>query len=67
MTPKRNLMRANKMQEGWIKTALRLPPELHRDVHEEAKRQDRTFNGQIVATLRQATPAPSQKSQGAQQ
>lgn len=38
----------------WAKTALRLPRDMHTQVHEEAKRNDRTFNGQIVAMLRQA-------------
>lgn len=49
-------MASNQTQADWVKTALRLPRDLHRDVHEDAKRNDRTFNSQIVATLRQATP-----------
>lgn len=44
----------NATQAEWAKTALRLPREMHSKVHEEAKRNDRTFNGQIVAMLRQA-------------
>lgn len=59
-------MATNQTQADWVKTALRLPRELHRDVHTEAKRQDRTFNGQIVATLRQNIPAKEQQPQGAQ-
>lgn len=50
-------MATNQTQEDWVKTALRLPRDLHADVHAEAKRQDRTFNGQIVATLRQGVPS----------
>lgn len=47
-------MATTKPQEDWAKTALRLPRDLHALVHEEAKRQDRSFNGQIVALLRQS-------------
>lgn len=49
-------MATKQTQADWVKTALRLPRDLHADVHSEAKRQDRTFNSQIVATLRQGTP-----------
>lgn len=45
-------------QSQYVKTALRLPPELHRAVHEAAQQQDRTFNGQLIALLRGALPAP---------
>lgn len=49
-------------QTDWAKTALRLPREVHAKVHEEAKRNDRTFNGQIVSMLRQALQ-PQQEAQ----
>lgn len=49
-----------------MKTSLRLPPDLHADVHAEAKRQNRTFNGQIIATLRQGTPRAQQEATNAQ-
>lgn len=56
-------MATNQTQADWAKTALRLPRDLHQQVHEEAKRQDRTFNGQIVATLRQSIAvAPLQQT-----
>lgn len=58
-------MATKQTQADWVKTALRLPPDLHRDVHEEAERQDRTFNAQVVATLRQATPAAERQPQEA--
>lgn len=59
-------MATNQTQADWVKTALRLPRDLHADVHAEAKRQDRTFNGQIVATLRQSIPAnDTAKTEGA--
>lgn len=59
-------MATNQTQADWVKTALRLPRDLHADVHAEAKRQDRTFNGQIVATLRQGIPATNEaKTEGA--
>lgn len=62
-------MAINQTQEDWVKTALRLPRDVHAGVHEEAKRQDRTFNGQIVAMLRQGIPSlkQSDQSQGGQQ
>ncbi len=40
-------------QVDYVKTSLRIPPELHKAVHELAKQEERTFNGQIVACLRQ--------------
>jgi len=62
-------MAINQTQDGWVKTALRLPRDVHAGVHQEAKRQDRTFNGQIVAMLRQGIPTLKQadQTQGAQQ
>lgn len=61
-------MKPKTTQSDWVRTALRLPSGLHADVHAEAKRQDRTFNGQIVAALRKVTPvSAAQQSQGAQQ
>lgn len=54
-------MATNQTQADWMKTSLRLPPDLHADVHAEAKRQDRTFNGQIVATLRQGLARAQQE------
>lgn len=62
-------MAINQTQSDWVKTALRLPRDVHAGVHEEAKRQDRTFNGQIVAMLRQGIPALKQadQSQGEKQ
>lgn len=41
-------------QTDWARTALRLPPDLHQLVHQEARTNDRSFNGQIVALLKQA-------------
>lgn len=42
----------NQTQADWQKTALRLPRDLHQQVHAAAKANDRTFNGQIVAFLK---------------
>tara|TARA_B100001105_G_scaffold236652_1_gene212619 strand:+ start:24236 stop:24409 length:174 start_codon:yes stop_codon:yes gene_type:complete len=47
-------MATSATQDDYAKTALRLPRDLHRAVHEAAKQQDRSFNGQIVALLRAA-------------
>lgn len=46
-------MAINKSQVDHARTALRLPREMHKQVHEQAKKEDRTFNGQIVAMLRE--------------
>lgn len=44
-------MANNQTQADWQKTALRLPRDLHKQIHEAAKQNHRTFNGQIVALL----------------
>lgn len=38
-------------QDDYIRTALRVPPELHAQIHESAKVNNRTFNAEIVARL----------------
>lgn len=38
-------------QDDYIRTALRVPPELHAQLHEAAKANNRTFNSEIVARL----------------
>lgn len=44
-------MATNQTQAGLDEDVPALTPDLHADVHVEAKRQNRTFNGQIVLTL----------------
>lgn len=50
-------MGINQTQANWQKTGLRLPRDLHQQVHEAAKQDDRTFNSQIVAFLRECVEA----------
>lgn len=38
-------------QDDYIRTALRVPPDLHARIHEAAKANTRTFNAEIVARL----------------
>lgn len=38
-------------QDDYIRTALRVPPDLHAQLHEAAKVNNRTFNAEIVARL----------------
>ena len=38
-------------QADFIKTALRLPPELHASLHEAAKASGRTYNAEILSRL----------------
>jgi len=40
-------------QKDWKNTAVRLPPDLHSQVHDAARAEDRSFNGQIVALIRE--------------
>lgn len=41
-------------QDDYIRTALRVPPDLHAKIHESAKENNRTFNAEIVARLEQS-------------
>lgn len=41
-------------QDGYKRTAIRMPQDLHKTVHALAKAQDRTFNGQLLAMLKEA-------------
>jgi hypothetical protein len=50
-------MGINQTQADWQRTGLRLPRDLHQQVHEAAKEDDRTFNSQIVAFLRESVEA----------
>jgi len=43
-----------KTQADFVKTALRMPPDLHRQVHEAADVADRTFNAEILHRLRES-------------
>lgn len=59
---------ATEHQDDYTRTALRLPRDLHKAVHEAARQQDRSFNGQIVALLRAAllpeqAPRPVERPQ----
>lgn len=38
-------------QDDYIRTALRVPPELHARIHESAKASGRTFNAELVSRL----------------
>ncbi|MBD9534636.1 Arc family DNA-binding protein [Stenotrophomonas sp. STM01] len=40
-----------KSQIDFVKTALRLPPELHAQLHASAKEEGRTYNAEILARL----------------
>lgn len=52
-------------QDDYIRTALRVPPDLHAQIHEHAKSNNRTFNAEIVARLQASLEAtPSIKLKG---
>lgn len=40
-----------KAQQGYIKTAVRLPPDLHAEIQDAAARNGRSMNAEIVARL----------------
>ncbi len=40
------------LQDDWIKTALRVPPDLHAQIHAAREESGRTFNSEIVERLR---------------
>lgn len=45
-------------QKNYVKTALRLPPELHAAVHEAAQASGRSYNAQLVFFLEKAVAMP---------
>lgn len=45
-------------QDDYIRTALRVPPDLHSRIHDAAKSNNRTFNAEIVARLEQSFSSP---------
>lgn len=66
-------MAINQTQVDWQKTALRLPRDLHKQVHEAAAAEGRTFNGQLVIFIRECIKSRAHhdcmegaKAQGAQ-
>lgn len=44
-------MATNKPQDEFVKTALRLPKELHANLHQAAKANSRSYNSEIIARL----------------
>lgn len=47
-------MATARSQKNYVQTAVRLPPELHKALHALAAKEERTYNGQIIAMLRVA-------------
>jgi len=55
-------------QQDYVKTALRVPPDLHRALHASAKDSVRSLNGEIIALLHFALEQKQKRAnQGAQQ
>ncbi len=40
-------------QDGWARTQIRIPPDLHQKAHELAKEEGRSFNSQLVVFIRE--------------
>jgi hypothetical protein len=49
----KNVPSKKRSQENWVKTALRLPPDLHRELSEASDAEIRSINAEIVVRLRQ--------------
>ncbi|MNU79419.1 hypothetical protein D3C71_690330 [compost metagenome] len=45
-------------QKDFVKTALRLPQELHQAIHQASKGSERSFNAEILFRLRQTFQIP---------
>lgn len=54
-------------QDDYIRTALRVPPELHAQIHASAKANNRTFNAEIVARLEESFSAKASAPMSTQQ
>jgi metal-responsive CopG/Arc/MetJ family transcriptional regulator len=50
-------MATNAPQDDWHKTGLRLPKELHAQLHEAAAKEGRSYNSEIVARLQRSFEA----------
>lgn len=46
-------------QKNFIKTALRLPPELHAAVHASAQKRGRSYNAELVALIERGLTVPA--------
>lgn len=49
-------------QDDFIRTALRVPPTLHKAIHEAAAAANRTFNAEIISRLQQSFEDPEAAS-----
>lgn len=55
-------------QINYVKTALRLPKEVHKAIHTARLQSDRSFNSEIIHQLRKAyNMIPNQEQQSANQ
>ncbi|CAN7680789.1 Arc family DNA-binding protein [Pseudorhodoferax sp. LjRoot39] len=46
-------------QKNFVKTALRLPPELHMAVHASAQKKGRSYNAELVALIERGLTVPA--------
>lgn len=50
-----------RVQDDYIRTALRLPPDLHAQIHASARKTGRTFNGELIERLAASYEKPLDK------
>jgi len=48
-------------QQDYVRTQLRVPPDVHRAVHDAARAAERTFNAEIVHLLRTSLRVGAEK------
>jgi predicted HicB family RNase H-like nuclease len=60
-------------KQDYVSTSLRSPLDVHKALHSEAKKSERSFNGEIIARLRRsleqdgALEVPAQEQKGSEQ
>lgn len=47
-------------QDDYIRTALRLPPDMHKALHDSADASGKSFNAEIIARLQASFEEPAQ-------
>lgn len=50
-------MAANHTQKDWARSGIRIPRDLHQQVHEAALQEGRTFNSQLLTFIREGVQA----------
>lgn len=60
-------MAANHTQKDWMRMGVRIPQDLHEQVHQTARAEGRSYNAQLLTFVREGIQTRAQQPQGAQQ